>query len=213
MNLSADFYNELRPMFPGGKLTSSQVAGIQSIYGYGSSKGLPASWTAYSFATAYHETGARLQPVREGFATSDEQAMRVIAGMLHSGRIKENYAERHPITGQSYYGRGLVQITWYDNYLKFEKLTGIPFTTNPDLMLRNEYAVPVLFTGSIEGMFRRGRSYKKLLTQEFGSLAAFKACRDVINGDSHRTRNGIRYDTMIAEYAMAFQNALRANKE
>ncbi len=32
--------------------------------------------------------------------------------------ISKNYALPDPRTGLSYFGRGYVQLTWYDNYLK-----------------------------------------------------------------------------------------------
>lgn len=56
----------------GTSLSQSQVDGINGIldafatHGDGRDKTL-----AYALATAYHETGARMVPVREGFAKDD----------------------------------------------------------------------------------------------------------------------------------------------
>lgn len=37
-------------------------------------------WLAYMLATAFHETGSRMQPVRETFASSDAQAITNLEG-------------------------------------------------------------------------------------------------------------------------------------
>lgn len=50
-----------------------------------------------------------------------------------NGNLKVGY-------GWKYRGRGLIQLTFYDNYLLFEKETGIPATANPDLLLQPEIA-------------------------------------------------------------------------
>jgi len=64
----------------GTSLSQSQVDGITGIldafatHGDGRDKTL-----AYALATSYHETGARMVPVREGFAKDDASARRIVA--------------------------------------------------------------------------------------------------------------------------------------
>ncbi len=80
---------------------------------------------AYILATVYHETGGRMAPVRESFASSDEQAIRSLQNHANSGRAHGSYAANmreystpDGQTGEAYFGRGFVQITWAENYRK-----------------------------------------------------------------------------------------------
>ena len=71
------FYSTVRHTLFGGKLNQAQVDGMEGILNafdtHGDGK---ADTLAYAMATAYHETGRRMVPVRETFATSDDQAIR-----------------------------------------------------------------------------------------------------------------------------------------
>lgn len=61
----------------------------------------------------------------------------VIANHVYGGRMG-NVREGD---GWKYRGRGLIQLTGYDNYKAFEITTGIPATVRPDLLERPEHAV------------------------------------------------------------------------
>jgi putative peptidoglycan binding protein/glycosyl hydrolase family 19 (putative chitinase) len=52
-----------------------------------------------------------------------------------------------------YYGRGLVQLTWYYNYKKMSSKVGVDLYNNPDLALELNYAIPIMFIGMKEGFF------------------------------------------------------------
>lgn len=78
---------------------------------------------AYILATVYHETGGTMAPIREAFADSDEQAIRRLQAHANSGEASARYAANmreystvDPQTGEAYFGRGFVQLTWADNY-------------------------------------------------------------------------------------------------
>lgn len=43
-------------------------------------------------------------------------------------------------------GRGLIQLTGYDNYKRMEELTGIPLTTDPTLAAKPEYSAKIAAT-------------------------------------------------------------------
>lgn len=126
-----------------GRLGRQQVGGMESIlnafaeYGDGRAKTL-----AYALATAFHETGSRMVPVREGFAINDSQA-RAIAANREYGAPAAN--------GQVYYGRGHVQLTWEKNYRVTGEKLGIDLIDNPDLMLDPEVSARVLVEGMIDG--------------------------------------------------------------
>ena len=63
----ADFYTNYRNRFD-HSLTQKQVDGYEAIFNYWDGSSLnDFRWLAYALATAYHETGRRIEPVREGF--------------------------------------------------------------------------------------------------------------------------------------------------
>jgi putative chitinase len=112
MNLS-NFFASIRTSLFSGELSQSQVDGINAIL---------AAWTkhngtdqrrlAYVLGTVYHEAGKGFVPVREGFAHTNEAAIADVTAMFNRKQISKNYASPDPANGQSYYGRGFVQITW-----------------------------------------------------------------------------------------------------
>lgn len=67
---------------------------------------------AYILATALHETGHRMGPVREAFGATDEQTLMRLSQYPWAQR----YIGIDPGTGESYFGRGYVQLTWSQNY-------------------------------------------------------------------------------------------------
>ena len=142
----AKFYDTVRGAGAGlfgGHLSQAQVSGIEGIlnafvrFGDKRSKTL-----AYALATAYHETGTRMVPVREGFAKTDAQARAVVAGRKY-GKPAAN--------GIVYYGRGHVQLTWQSNYKDTGDKIGLDLVGNPDLMLDPEISARVLIEGLIDG--------------------------------------------------------------
>lgn len=194
-----DFFNSIRQHFPGGKLTAQQVEGIEALLNECTS--LPECHTAYVLATAAHETGFRMQPVREGFASSDAMAARIITSMFNRGRISRNYAKKHPATNQRYYGRGYVQLTWYENYAKTGAALGLDLVNKPDLMLSPNVSAEAIVWGMQTGAYRRNKSLASEI--KTGTRDEFIAARDMINGDV--SKNGPR----VADYAEFFLTALK----
>ena len=140
--------------------------------------------------------------------TTDASAKRAVASIHAKGIISTNYALPAGPYGQSYYGRGLVQITWYDNYQKFARILGVPLDENPDLALEWDHALDIMFLGMRDGVF----TGKKL--KEYDFPAQFKQARVIVNGDSHKKWGGNeRIDDRLARYARTFAAALRASQE
>lgn len=159
------------------------------------------SWFAYCLATAYHETGIggnHFVPVKEGKARPGTKAW-------------DQYQSKYWGTG--FYGRGLVQITHKENYLKFGKLIGVGdlFVQNPDLMLQIEYAYEAMVIGMVNGIYRgdaKGRkNLARYLKGDDASVQDYKEARDIINGDIKK--NGL----MIADYAEKFEHILKDSKD
>lgn len=130
-------------------------------------------WLAYCLATAYHETAFTMQPISE------------------YGKGKgRRYGARDQDTGEVYFGRGYVQLTWKENYAKF----GIE--GDPDRALEPEYAAYIMFRGMMEGMF----TGKKLRDYIYGERCNFRDARRIINGLDCAER--------IAVYAEEFYGAI-----
>lgn len=136
-------------------MSSSQVVGMEGIlnafvsYGDGREKTL-----AYALATAYHETGRRMVPVREGFAQTDAGARRAVnrlAAKRGPSSSVAKYARPAGPHGNVYYGRGHVQLTWLDNYKSTGKLIDIDLVKFPDKMLDPKISARVLIEGLLDG--------------------------------------------------------------
>jgi hypothetical protein len=178
------FFSRWRESF--GPLNQGHAGTLNLFLDHWDASGLSdLRWLAYIMATAHGEVGAGLQPVREGFAASDTAARHHVARLKAAGRITVNYARPHAVTGQSYYGRGFVQLTHYSNYEAMGQILGLDLVHNPDLALRPEVAVAILFTGMERGTFTR-----KTLADYFppGGPADWIKARRIVNGtDRART--------------------------
>ena len=135
---------------------------------------------AYILATAYHETGGRLEPRRE-----IRQRIAVTARQRRIKRLQDRYWH------SGYYGRGYVQITWKYNYLKFG------LDRCPDKALLPEVAFDILYRGMQEGMF----TGRKLNDYIFPGHTDFLRARKIVNG---MDRAGL-----VADYALKFQDILK----
>ena len=160
MNRSA-FFKAIRSLFKRG-LRQEQVDGINGIlrafvtHGDGREKTL-----AYALATAYHETGRKMAPVREGFAKTDADARRAVNNLARRrgpNSAVARYAKPAGPHGHVYYGRGHVQLTWLDNYRRSSADAGVDLVADPDAMLDPEVSARVLIKGLIDGRWNgRGK--------------------------------------------------------
>lgn len=158
----AKFFDALRggPLYRRG-LTEKQVAGISGIldafetHGDGSIKTL-----AYALATAYHEVGANMMPVREGFARTDAGARRAVNALAKRrgpNSAVARYAKPYGPLKHVYYGRGHVQLTWIENYRRSSADAGVDLVKNPDAMLGPVTSARVLIRGLMDGRWNGKR--------------------------------------------------------
>lgn len=164
------FYDFIRNLPFGGTISTNQFAGIEKILDYQQSNhpDMDPRWLAYILATIFHETDRTMQPIVE-------------KGGDRYLRSKKYYP---------YYGRGLVQITWKDNY----DFYGI---TRLDDALQWPVALHVTFDGMINGRFTGMR-----LSQFFNKTADDpKGARKIINGTDR--------DSLIAQYHRNFLDAIK----
>ena len=197
------FFAALKPLFDGA-YTQAQVDGLDHLLDafLAHAAVLDRRLLAYVIATSFHETGRRMQPVREGFATSDAGARAAVAKLFARGAISRNYALPNA-KGLSFYGRGDVQLTFEENYRKMGLVLGVPLADEPDLALDPTISKRILVEGVTRGASGRG---------DFSG----KALEDYIHGDvcdyvgARRTVNGTDKAELIAGYARKAEAALVA---
>lgn len=177
------FYDSVRKSF--GKLSNDQVDGFNAILDqWEKEKYTDLRWLAYMLATAWHETARTMQAIRE------------------YGRGKgRKYGKVDPKTGHAYYGRGLVQLTWADNYKKMGKLIGLHLYENPDMALDLKFAVEIMF----EGMLTR-KSFKGDFTGVSLENYFNKTKNDPIG--ARKIINGTDKAQLIAKHHAKFLSAL-----
>jgi predicted chitinase len=159
---------------------------------------------AYALATAYHETGKRMVPVREGFATSDVGARRAVNNLAKKRGPKSavaKYAKPTGPYGHVYYGRGHVQLTWEENYTKASKIAGVDLVKYPDKMLDPTISARVLIHGLVTGQWGGGKGIGEYEGEDdfLDTTEATKV---------RKTVNGTDKAALIAGYHKAFYEAL-----
>jgi putative chitinase len=146
-------------------------------------------FVAYSLATAYWETGQKMLPVREE----------------GEGRGHQYGIPVKP-WDQVYYGRGLVQLTWYRNYDQADVCLrqvgllapGEDLVRFPDLALRPDLAAAIMLSGMTGGWFTGA----KLADFFNAKLSDPVSARKIINGLDHAGE--------IAGFHSHFWTALKA---
>lgn len=196
MNRAA-FYAALRKRDSGifgTSLSQSQVDGLERLLSAVSASQI--TYAAYILATAYHETGATMQPIREAFGKTDEDTINRLDRAWKAGKLGQVRAPywRKDDTGRAWFGRGYVQLTHRDNYAKAAAITGVDLVGDPSRAMNPEVAAKILVEGSRIGMFTGKRLGDYLPGDYVGA-------RKVINGTDKAQ--------MIARYAKAFERALQ----
>ena len=185
------YFDGVRNALFGGALTQMQVDGqnvLLGMYesGYAGTPFTDLRWLAYLLSSVYHETAQRMWPLRE-FGE----------GAGH------DYGEVDPETGQAYYGRGLIQITWRDNYSRASKKLSLSderdLEWHPDVALDSLVAARIAFRGMAEAWFTG-----KKLGEFFNDTADDPVgARAIINNDVGK--NGQK----IADYHADFLDAIK----
>lgn len=182
------FFDEYREHF--GPLTQQQVDGLEFLLSAidGDQGWTNAAQVAYALATIKHECANTFHPIAE------------------YGKGKgRSYGAPDPETGQTYYGRGFVQLTWKANYQKFSGILGIDLVNEPDRAMEPAVAYSILSTGMRQGLF----TGKKL--DDYFTVEADGFHNDWVN--ARRIINGLDKAQTIAGYAETFFSILQdANK-
>lgn len=142
-------------------------------------------------ATSYHETGRTMQPVEE---------IGKGAGKPYGKKIKYD-GTRYSTPDRIYYGRGDVQLTWYENYEMMGRLLNMPLLNQPELALKPEISARIMIEGMTRGISNRG---------DFTgvSLESFFNNRKDDPYNARKIINGLDQANIIAGYYFKFLEAI-----
>ena len=207
------FFKEYKTIFRPTNITQGKVDTFDAIFDYwDNSQYTDLRWLAYAMATVYHETGGRMIPVREGFAKSDEAAIKAVEKLYRQRRINSNYAHLHA-NGKSYFGRGLVQITHGYNYKKLGQALGLGMQlyNEPSLALDKDISVKLLFEGMVDGLYRPGNKLSTYFNQD---QEDWYGAREIINGDKNyqpRWADGKSIGQLVSDDGQKFYQCCKAS--
>lgn len=173
-------------------LTTSQVEGMEAILDYWELEGhTDLRWLAYMLATVYHETAKTMQAIEE-YGKGKNRPY---------GRKLKMSGRAYTLPNKIYFGRGLVQLTWYENYDLMGKILGIDLLNEPELALDLGISIKIMFEGMLKGKSLRGDFTGVSLEKYFNSTTEdWKNARRIING--------LDKADLIADYAKTFYKAL-----
>jgi hypothetical protein len=201
------FFDEARKRLKVKTLSQSQVDGFEFLITYALNRRTPLMWFAYILATSWHETGRTMQPVRETLADTDAKAVARLDRAFKAGKlgsVSKPYW-RFDQDGKTWLGRGLVQITHKYNYEVMDSLIpGADLVKDPNRAMLPEIAAEIMFTGLELGSFTRFglKDFVDVIDDDDAKdRAEFKAARKTVNGRDKADK--------IADYAIAFEHALR----
>jgi len=170
------FFDQTKITLFGGKFNTRQVNGLTTIldeweanYSKNDDR-----WLAYMLGTTHHETGRTMQPIEEWGKGKN---------LPYSSRLKmtkDRNGKRIPYfdTSELFYGRGFVQLTWYENYDKAGKKLGKDFLHNAAGVMETTHATKIMFYGMTEGWF----TGLKLSHYFNPTTEDWKNARRIING-------------------------------
>jgi putative chitinase len=194
--------------FP-GSLTQQQVDGLNAILDHwedtyeGSYETSDLRWLANLLAQTKWETSSTMAAIAE-----------------YGKGGSADYAKPDPTTGQCFYGRGLIQLTWASNYQRADKEmgwtkeAGTSCYWKADLQLQLDHAVPTAFRGMYEGWFRTSGGTPNNCAKYFNQNRddPYEA-REIVNGDKTKVPSwsgGVSIGNYIAGDHRSFLAALRA---
>lgn len=182
-------YEKIKKQFALKSLSQKQVEGFEAIFDeFEKEKLTDNRYLAYILATVWHEVGGTMQPIEEiGKGKNYKYGKRVWI----DGRI---YTDVPHI----YYGRGHVQNTWRDNYLKLTKsnTSNWDFINKPELLLQMQPSIWATFYGMLTGLYTG-----KKLSNYFNDKIS-----DPVN--ARRIINGTDKAQLIAGYYTKFLNSI-----
>jgi putative chitinase len=143
---------------------------------------------AYILATVYHETAATMSPLSEYGKGKGRIYGRPVSYTINGIRYVNVF-----------YGRGYVQLTWFNNYLRMAKrLNDWHIVTHPETTKEPETAYKILSVGMFEGMFAKGQTLNRHIN---GTKTDYVNARRIVNG--------VDKANLIAGYARKFEKIIK----
>lgn len=193
------FFDHMRgSTIMGPTLSESEVTGCGAILDACAAAGWPIAWTAYGLATAFHETAATMQPIKEYGGQAYYTKMYDITGARPT-KARE-LGNTSPGDGAKYPGRGYVQLTGKGNYAKASAIVGVDLVADPDVAMKPDIAAHVMVSGMSLGWFSGKKLSDYLPDNGTADSQPFTQARRIVNGQDRAAD--------IAAYAMTFQEAL-----
>lgn len=190
------FFDSVKAGILGPSLDDNEVSGCNAIME--AFEGFPVADVSYALGTAFLETGGAMQPIKEWGGPKYFHKMYDING-ARPAKARE-LGNIHPGDGVLFCGRGYPQVTGRKNYTLAEKVFGIPFSTDPDQMLKSGPAAKVMAHFMRHGLFTGRKLADTLPRSGPATLGQFTATRPVINGRDRAAD--------VARFAMSFQGAV-----
>jgi putative chitinase len=192
MIIRSDFFSKIRISLFHNKLSQSQVDGISAILDEWERQGLTdVRWLAYMLATTYHETAQTMQPIEEYGKGK---------GRKYGLKIKRS-GIAYTTPDKIYYGRGLIQLTWYENYQQMGRLLGVALLDKPELACNMKIAIRIMFEGMMKGASSFGDFTGKCLEMYFNDHTD-----DPIH--ARKIINGLDCANLIADHHHKFLTAI-----
>lgn len=196
MNPHSAFFANLEgtKLFP-SSINSSQREGmirLLDVWGQWYDERFKLPILAAALIEIYHETGGRMQPVIETFASTPQRAAQILESAFRAGKlpwVKAPYWNPDK-NGQIWVGRGDIQMTHPAMYAKLRKVLAetygvdVPLDKDPGLALQPVTSAVIAFEGMTKGLFRK----KKLDDYLVGGEMDYVGARDVVNGDGEDSR-------------------------
>lgn len=197
------FFATIRAVPFGGILTETAVKGLNALLDTWDDdwhEAVPVTQFAYVLGTAYHETWATMQPIKE--RGSEAYFRRLYDPTGDRPKVAAVLGNTVPGDGATYCGRGYVQLTGRALYARAGGKLGLDLLTYPNLALDPRIAARILFAGMEEGWFT--------------GMTLDRAIDPLIDGDEHqdfvqarRVVNGQDRAEAIACHADNFLAALQ----
>lgn len=187
------FLSEINSALFSGRITQSQIEGINfKLAAWEKSELADIRWLAYMLATSYHETAKTMQPIEEYGKGR---------GKPYGQKLRHD-RKPYAFPDKLYYGRGDVQLTWYENYEAMGKLLGIPLLEQPELALKPDISAQIMIEGMTRGKSNRGDFTGVSLENYFSATKD-----DPVH--ARRIINGLDKANLIAGYHNKFLTAIK----
>lgn len=188
----------------GPVLTKEEVSGTEYTLAAMAGR-FPLSWATYTLATEYHETAATMAPILERGGASYFRRMYDIQGDRPAkARELGNLA---PGDGAKYAGRGEIQTTGKNNYIRAQKELAkvgiiVDLVNHPEHILRQDASTMAMILGMRDGWYT-GKALRDYIPAK-ATRQHYINARRIVNGTDRAAD--------IADIALVFQRALEAGQ-